>query len=316
MHPEAKKRRLVLLRRRMSVFLVMVVVVLIILGYIGVRFSGKWLVLNQPFEHVDWAVVLDGQSADLERTDYAVDLLLAQKVDSVVVLGRRVFRDRSNADFYWEDMQRQGDVDMGRVLLLRHNDNSSIEEAGSIIPALKLRDADTVLLITRGAASRRVNRIFNHLSGGSPVFITTNLEDPYYNARTWIHHRESRKVWIKEWASYLASFVELVFMRPLEPIPGKPYPLERAAASRKVEEILLPILNSSSMSSSSSVLDSVDAKSSSSAGSSSTQALPELDEDAKPAKTKAKTDPAQPGKTTEKKPDSKDAKKPAGKSSP
>ena len=60
--------------------------------YVTVTMSGHWLVKDDEFEHVKWAVILDGQSADLERNDYVANLLAAGRVDSVMILGRRVYR--------------------------------------------------------------------------------------------------------------------------------------------------------------------------------------------------------------------------------
>ncbi|HSQ42269.1 MAG TPA: ElyC/SanA/YdcF family protein, partial [Fibrobacteraceae bacterium] len=194
---------------------------LVLLTYLGVRWSGFWLVYNQPIHHVQWVAVLDGQSADLERTTAAAQMLLDGQADSVVVLGRRVFRDRNNADFYVEDMLQQGAIDQSRVFLLRHDDDSSLEEAYSLIPALKRRNADTVLLLTHPAATRRVHRIFNTLAKGSPVFLVKAIPVPTFDPRTWAQTRVSRKAWLKEWLSFLVSWVELRFAAPAEPLPGK-----------------------------------------------------------------------------------------------
>ncbi len=228
--PETRALQKRKIRRRIGFFFVLLFSLVLLLGYVGVRWSGEWLIQDQPVDHVRWAVVLDGQSPNMERTDFAVKLLTENRADSVVVLGRRVFRDRNNADFYLEDMLRQGEVDSKRIFLLYHDDDSSIEEAYSLIPALRLRGADTVLLITRGPASRRVNRIFNTLAGGSIVFLTVNVEDLEFNARTWAHTRVARKVWLKEWVTLAFSVVELWFAEEAVPLPGKPYPLQWAGS--------------------------------------------------------------------------------------
>lgn len=249
-----------MLRRRLSLLFILSFIGLLLLAYIGIRFSGTWLIKSKTVDHVPWIAVLDGQSAGMERTDFAVKMLTSAQADSVVVLGKRVFRDRFNSDFYVEDMQRQGSLDLTRLFLIRHDDNSSMDEAYSLIPALKVRGVDSVLLLTSEAATRRVDKIFNRLAGGSPVFITMGIKDPLYNPRTWIHNRESRKIWLKEWASYLVSFYELAFVKPIVPIKDKPYPLDAAGSALKQEEVLTPIeavLSSSSALPSSSSEESV-----------------------------------------------------------
>ena len=185
-------------------------VFLIIVFYMVMTRSGHWLVDDDEFDHVKWAVVLDGQSADMERIDLAAELMASGKVDSVLILGRRILRNRSNAEFYLEDFMRLGNFDSNAVFIARHDDPSTIGEAYTIIPWLKLHKADTVLLITGAAATHRVKRIFNVLSGESPVYLTTDVHHYQYNADAWYSSRESRKEWLRNWASLAASYFDLL----------------------------------------------------------------------------------------------------------
>ena len=114
-------------------------VLLVIAFYLIMTQSGHWLIDDDEFEHVKWAVVLDGQSADMERTDLAAELMASGKVDSVLILGRRILRNRSNAELYLEDFMRLGDFDSNAVYIARHDDPSTIGEAYTIIPWLKKR---------------------------------------------------------------------------------------------------------------------------------------------------------------------------------
>lgn len=178
--------------------------------------SGYWLIQDNAFNHVSWAVVLDGQTAELERTDYVSKLMEKGKVDSVLVLGRRVYRDKNNADFYAEDMMRTETLDSGAVFLWRHNDPSTLEEAISIIPWFKKKNADTVLLITSAPASRRVAYIFNYLAEGSPTFITTDIKHYTYNPASWLREREIRKLWFREMLAALQAKWDLFWITPRE----------------------------------------------------------------------------------------------------
>ena len=202
-----KRRAKIVTRTR----IVVAVVLCILLFYVLVSYSGHWLVRDDSFEHVNWVVVLDGQSGDLEPSDYAAKLVREGKADSVLILGRRVFRDKNNADFYAEDMEEVGGVDPSRIYIYRHDDPSTIEEAVSVIPWFKRRaPKDTVLLLTAAPATRRAAFLFNTLSGGHPAFITVDLHDWRYNAKTWIFEREARKNWLREWAAILNAKWDLL----------------------------------------------------------------------------------------------------------
>lgn len=198
-------------RRRFRIGLVvgLLFLVFLFLLYLLIGRSGYWLINDDPFEHVSWVVVLDGQSADMERSDYALNLLQEGKADSVLLLGRRVYRDKSSADFYADDLMRSGHVDSGRVFLFHHDDPSTLEEALSIIPWFKSRNADTVLLITSASASNRAKRIFTQLAGSKPVFLTVDIQHFRYNPKNWFFEREYKKTWMREWGALLYSYYDL-----------------------------------------------------------------------------------------------------------
>ena len=172
-------------------------VLLVIAFYLIMTQSGHWLIDDDEFEHVKWAVVLDGQSADMERTDLAAELMASGKVDSVLILGRRILRNRSNAELYLEDFMRLGDFDSNAVYIARHDDPSTIGEAYTIIPWLKKRKIDTVLILTGASSTYRVKRIFSKLSGDTPVYLTKDVHHYFYNADSWYTNRESRKEWLR-----------------------------------------------------------------------------------------------------------------------
>ena len=190
-------------------------VLLVIAFYLVMTKSGHWLVDDDEFEHVSWIVVLDGQTADMERIDMAAELMASGKADSVLILGRRILRNRSNAEFYLEDFMRLGNFDSNAVFIARHDDPSTMDEAYSIIPWLKMHNADTVLLLTGAASTYRVKRIFTKLSGESPVYLTKDVHHYYYNPDSWYTHRESRKEWLRGWAALAASYIDLLPSHPM-----------------------------------------------------------------------------------------------------
>ena len=186
-----------------------IAVFVVLCFYLIMTCSGKWLIQQDDFKHVKWVAVLDGQGSGMERTDMAARLLQEHKVDSVLILGRRTFRSHYNAEYYAEDFMRQGNFDSSRVFTVKHDDASSLEEARTIIPWFKKRNADTVLLITSIAATRRVARIFNVLAGGKPHFIVSSGITDIFVPESWFSNRESKKIWAKEWSALFLSFFDL-----------------------------------------------------------------------------------------------------------
>lgn len=197
--------------------------------------SGHWLVEDDNIEHVKWMVILDGQTADLERNDYAAELLKEGIIDSVLILGRRVYRDRSNSEFYVEDFMKLGNFDENAVFLVPHNDPSTISEAYSLVPWLKKHNADTVLLVTDAASTYRVKRIFQKLSGKSPIYVTKDIKHVTYNASCWYSNRESRKNWLRSWAALFVSYWDLFNTDTLEASDSSYYKPIKSYAEHKHE---------------------------------------------------------------------------------
>ena len=155
--------------------------------------------------------------------------------DSVVILGRRVFRERSNSEFYADDFMKLGAFDSNAVFLAPHNDPSTISEAYSLIPWLKKHNADTVLLITGAASTYRVKRIFQKLSGNSPIYLTKDIHHITYNPSCWYNNRESRKDWLRGWAALFASYFDTFNADTLEAVDSSYYKPIRSYAEYKRE---------------------------------------------------------------------------------
>ncbi|MCQ2105332.1 MAG: YdcF family protein [Fibrobacter sp.] len=195
--------------KRITAIAAGVLILLVAAFYLVMTKSGHWLVDDDEFDHVKWVVVLDGQSADMERSDFAANLLNQGRADSILILGRRNFRNRSNAEFYVDDFMQLGSFDSNAVFMAVHDDASTIGEAYTVIPWLKARKADTVLLLTSAPATHRVKRIFSALSGERPVYYTADIHHYMYDADSWYTNRESRKNWIREWAALAVSYIDL-----------------------------------------------------------------------------------------------------------
>ena len=213
----------------------LILLVIAVLTYAIFEKSGHWLVQDDEIEHVKWVAVLDGQSADLERSDYAANLVKEGKADSVLLLGRRVYRERSNSEFYAEDFMKLGAFDSNAVFLVPHNDPSTISEAFSLIPWLKKHNADTVLLLTGASSTYRVKRIFQKLSGNSPVYVTKDIHHYTYNPNCWYSNRESRKDWLRSWAALFASYFDLFNTDTLKAVDSSYYKPIKSYAEYKRE---------------------------------------------------------------------------------
>ncbi|MCQ2054962.1 MAG: YdcF family protein [Fibrobacter sp.] len=221
--------------------LAIIFILFVILFYAAITKSGHWLVQNDEFKHAKWAIMLDGQTADLERNDYVATLLAEHKVDSVMILGRRIFREKSNADFYAEDFLKLGKFDKEVIFIARHDDPSTLSEANTVIPWIKLHKIDTVLLVTASPATYRAVRIFSKLTGDGTVYLSTDIHHHQYNADAWIFNRESRKSWLHEWAALFNSYFDLWGVDTLETADSTYESRIRSMADEETDEPIIDL---------------------------------------------------------------------------
>ncbi len=177
--------------------------------------SGLWLVRSDPFEKVEWAAVMAGESRDMERTEEAASLLLGERVDSLILSGNRVFRNRYTSEFAGKALSDMG-VAPERVFEYRHDAYSTIEEAKGLIRQFRALGLDTVLVVTSNYHTRRTRFVFERLAGGDPVVLVHAAPYPLFEPEVWWSSRESRKTWLIEWLKFLNGGVELAGEAPLE----------------------------------------------------------------------------------------------------
>jgi uncharacterized SAM-binding protein YcdF (DUF218 family) len=211
------------------------ILLLCIVGvYWAARYSAFLLVQNDTFAHVPYVLVLDGQGPDMERSDYALDLLAQGKADTIIISGKRIFKTGNAADYYRSQMLTQGDFDGGRLLVLPHDDESTIEEARTAIPYLLARKADTVLLVTASMAAARVRSIFEALTPeGQIVYLSTNMEyADFFDPKHWMNFREGQKTWLLEMLKRVFTVYELWGAQVVQPVAGKDYFLGTSAGHK------------------------------------------------------------------------------------
>lgn len=175
--------------------------------------SGRLLVREDAFDKVPWGVVLAGESRDSERADAAIRLFREGRIDTLVLSAMRTFRDRYQSELQLDHYLEQG-VPRGRIFEFRHEAASTQEEAGMLVRQFRLQNLDTVLIITSNYHTARTRRIFRKLAQGYPVILVSSAEYHVFDPDAWWSNRESRKVWLLEWAKTFFTFFELAFTEP------------------------------------------------------------------------------------------------------
>lgn len=172
-----------------------------------ISFSAKILMVEtQPFK-TRWALVLDGQSRDMYRSDFALIMLKEKLIDSIAISGARNFKSKYNSEYYLDEMQSSYDIKIPAIQL-QHDAYNTLEEAYSLRSFFKERPLDTVMLITSNYHSERAEMIFNRVFNGKPFFKSVNINNSDFSSFVWERNRSMRKIWLISWLKYINSYLE------------------------------------------------------------------------------------------------------------
>ncbi len=87
-----KKKKKFTIKKLLGLWLLLPGLLFLLFLFAFVWKAGNWLVHGDYFEHVDWAIVLEGQSRDCERSDAAVELFSRNKIDTLLLSSLRIFK--------------------------------------------------------------------------------------------------------------------------------------------------------------------------------------------------------------------------------
>ena len=178
------------------------------LGGVTLWKSGRWLVYQDSFARIPWAVVLAGESRDCERTDAVSRLYQDGRIDTVVLSGCRIFKTHYQSEYMLDYLVDRG-VPRDKIFEFRQDAYSTIEEARLLIRQFRFQNLDTVLIVTSNYHSARTHRIFRKLAQGYPHVLVYPAEFHGYDPAAWWSSRESMKYWVNEWLKTFYTWFEL-----------------------------------------------------------------------------------------------------------
>lgn len=187
-----------------------VVFILIFIGFLSYIWLhlGQFLVTEDTWEKSKYALILDGQDRDCERTDEAVRLYRLGKINTILLSTHRIYKNRYSSEFLIPLMVSQG-IPRAHIQAINHDAYSTIEEALAIRPYLRNLNADTILIITSNYHTTRSKWIFNQLYHGDPLFLVQPANFTQFKANIWWKDRESIKCLLFEYLKFIGNFWEL-----------------------------------------------------------------------------------------------------------
>lgn len=169
---------------------------------------GRALIAEDPLHPAGAILVLGGETREGDRVAHAVQLYKRGLAPLLVVSGTPMgFRTHEA-----EVMQRHAEflgVPAERILAVKHNAESTREEADIVVPVLRGRGLKEVILVTSNYHTARAKRIFTKAAGPSgPTFLASPVPENNFEPEGWWMTRRHAKTFVYEAIKTVWSAIE------------------------------------------------------------------------------------------------------------
>lgn len=169
---------------------------------------GRALIAEDPLRPAGAILVLGGETREGDRVAHAVQLYKRGLAPLLVVSGTPMgFRTHEA-----EVMQRHAEflgVPAERILAVKHNAESTREEADIVVPVLRGRGLKEVILVTSNYHTARAKRIFAKAAGPSgPTFLASPVQENNFEPEGWWMTRRHAKTFVYETIKTVWSAIE------------------------------------------------------------------------------------------------------------
>ena len=169
---------------------------------------GRTLITADPLRPADAILVLAGESREGARVMHAVDLYKRGFAPLLVLSGTPMGFRTHEADVTQRHAEYLG-VPAAHILAVKHDSDSTKEEAGILVAVLRQKGANTVILVTSNYHTGRAKRIFEKAAGpAGPRFLASPADDGQFDPDGWWTRRRDAKTFVYEAIKTVWSAIE------------------------------------------------------------------------------------------------------------
>lgn len=185
------------------IFLAMVLAAPVVLEALG-----RALIADDPLHPADAILVLAGDSREGDRVQHAVELYTQGLAPLLVLSGTPVGFRTHEADIMQRHAEYLG-VSPDHILGVKHDSDSTKEEAGVLVPVLQRKGLKEVILVTSSYHTARAKRIFVKAAGpAGPRFLASPADDGLFDPNGWWTRRRHAKTFFFETIKTVWSALE------------------------------------------------------------------------------------------------------------
>ena len=180
---------------------------LAVLGYVGLRWIGAFLIVSDRVEKSDAVVVLSGGGID--RLDKAVEViadgearyLILTDTDEIASNGRKV------TDYLFSEATQRG-ITVPQIDITNHTVTSTGEEATAVRDLMEERGWQRCIVVTDPFHSRRTRFLFRKAFSGSGLEArVVPVSGSWYRSSNWFLSTDGWDTTLREWSKLLAAWL-------------------------------------------------------------------------------------------------------------
>jgi len=193
---------------RRLLWVTVILLVLAAAAAFGLDAAGRALIVEDPLHPADAILVLAGDTREGDRVRHAASLYKRGLAPLLVLSGTPVGFRTHEADIMQRHTEFLG-VPADHILAVKHDSESTREEAGVIVTVLQRRGVKETILVTSSYHTGRAKRIFVKAAGPSgPRFLASPVDDGYFNPDGWWTRRKDAKTFVYEAIKTVWSTIE------------------------------------------------------------------------------------------------------------
>ena len=189
-------------RPRRSLVVAFLALALLILGYLAYPWCltalGRALIAEDPLHQADAILVLGGETRKGDRVRHAAGLYQRGLAPLLVLSGTPIGFRTHEAEIMQRHAESLG-VPADRILVVKHDSDSTREETEVVVPVLQSRGLKEVILVTSNFHTARAKRIFEKVAGPEgPRFLASPVRDGMFEPEGWWTRRRDAKTFVFE----------------------------------------------------------------------------------------------------------------------
>ena len=159
---------------------------------------GRALIVDDSPQKGDAILVLGGETRKGDRVRHAAGLYQRGLAPLLVLSGTPIGFRTHEAEIMQRHAESLG-VPADRILVVKHDSDSTREETEVVVPVLQSRGLKEVILVTSNFHTARAKRIFEKVAGPEgPRFLASPVRDGMFEPEGWWTRRRDAKTFVFE----------------------------------------------------------------------------------------------------------------------